>query len=465
MILVFLFPVLAGGMIVHLLWPDREGRAMLLKAFLGIGVGLGLWSLLYFLYMLFFAGLHWFIVIQFAIFIGLLGTTIWKERKRSRESQERWKLLRLTRMQGILVGFSCLVFLVSLSSTASYLLRRKQGDWDAWMMFNRAARFVYRDPANWLDSFSHQMDPIFHADYPLLLAMNVASGWDTLGSETPHVPMVLSALFAVACAGLMVGALASVKSVGQAALGLIVLWGIPLVVNEGSREMADLPLAFFILATGILIYLFVLYRKPGLIALAGLTAGLAAWTKNEGSLFVVATGLALLIAFFRERPFRILSWYAMGLALPLAVVLYFKLFLAPPSDVLSSGPTRSMAQALDISRHVQILQSFWGEFKGFGSWGITGLSYGIIPVLLIYYLLFRAGVVKEHRTAYGAGITMLVIQILGYYAIYLITPYDLTWHLYYSAERVILQIFPLILFLILSASRTPESAFDSNTAN
>ena len=47
------------------------------------------------------------------------------------------------------------------------------------------------------------MDPIFHADYPLLLAMNTASGWDTLGNETPHVPMTQSALFAIACAGLL----------------------------------------------------------------------------------------------------------------------------------------------------------------------------------------------------------------------------------------------------------------------
>ncbi len=465
MILLFLLPVLTGGMIVHLIWPDRDSRALMLKLFLGVGIGLGLWSLLYFLYLLFFAGQHWFVVVQLAIFIVLLALTIWNERKRGWPVPAQWKLLGPTRMQGILLGFSGLVFLVSLSSTASYLLRRKQGDWDAWMMFNRAARFVYLNQANWLDSFSRQMDPIFHADYPLLLAMNSASGWDTLGGETPHVPMVLSALFAVGCAGLMAGALASIKSVGQAAFGLIVLWGMPVVVNEGSREMADLPLAFFILATGVLIYLFVLHHKPGLLALAGLTAGLAAWTKNEGSLFVLVTGLALAIAFFREKPLRILIWYAIGLALPLAVVLYFKFFLAPPSDVLSSGPARSIAQVLDLSRHVQILQSFWGEIRGFGSWKIAWLPYGILPILLVYYLLFRSKVLKEHRTAYIAGITILVAQSLGYYVIYLITPYDLAWHLNYSADRIVLQIFPLILFMVLCASRTPESVFDSHTTN
>lgn len=464
MIVVFLLPVLIGGMLVHLLWPDRDVKAFLLKAALGLGIGLGLWSLLYFLYLLLFNHQHWFIFVQGTIFIGLLAITFWRERRRSSEVKQEWQRPRLTPLQVILLGLGVIVFLISLSSTASYLLRRKQGDWDAWMMFNRAARFVYRDPANWLDSFSPQMDPIFHADYPLLLAMDSASGWDMLGYETPHVPMVLSALFSVACAALIVASLASVKSVGQAALGLIIFWGTPIVVNEGAREMADMPLAFYILSTGVLIYLFVLHHKPALLILAGLTAGLGAWTKNEGSLFVIAAALALGIAFFRQKPFRVLSWYAMGLALPIAVVLYFKLFLAPPSDVLTSGPVRSISQVLDISRHTLILQSFWGEIKGFGIWGISEISIGIIPVLLIYYLLFRTGMVRDHRPAYIAGITMLVVQALGYYIIYLITPYDLTWHLYYSAERVILQIFPLMLFLILSACRRPESVFDSNTA-
>ena len=147
MIMVFLPPVLTGGMIVHLFWPDRAGWALFLKTFLGIGIGLGFWSLLYFLYMLLFAGQHWFSVIQWMIFLGLLTITIWNERKHGWGSLESWKLLRPTRMQAVLMGFSGIIFLVSLSSTASYLLRRKQGDWDAWMMFNRAARFVYRDPA------------------------------------------------------------------------------------------------------------------------------------------------------------------------------------------------------------------------------------------------------------------------------------------------------------------------------
>jgi hypothetical protein len=229
--------------------------------------------------------------------------------------------------------------------------------------------------------------------------------------------------------------------------------------------MADVPLAFFILATAVLIYLFMIHRKPGLIVLSGLTAGLAAWTKNEGSVFVMATAIALFAAYFREKPWRMLSLFAMGLVGPLAIVLYFKLFLAPPSDVLSNGLERSIHQVLDISRHAEIARFFWGQFLSFGDWGIPGLATAIVPALLIYYLVVHATIKKEARSAYFAGITMLVIQGLGYYGIYLITPYDLTWHLDYSVTRIFLQVFPMVSFLILCACRTPENIFESNPSS
>ncbi len=460
---IFLLPVLSGGMFVHLLWPERDIKILFFKFFLGIGVGLGLSSLLYFLYLFAFAGQHWFVFIQLAIFLIFLAFTIWKEKNlitlKPPSSAAGTPPKALSRTQIFLAGFAAAVFIVSLLGTASYLLRRQQGDWDAWMMFNRSARFIYRDQPHWLDSFSRQMDPIFHADYPLLLGLNVASGWDALGTESAYVQMLQSALFAMAALGILVSALASIKSLGQAALGLIFLWGTPTLVNEGAREMADLPLAFFILSTAILIYFYFVYEKPALIALAGLTAGLAAWTKNEGSLFVIAAGIGLMMASLREKPWRVLFWYVLGLAFPFAIVIFFKLFLAPPSDVLSNGAARSIQQILGIPRHLEILQYLGRELFYFGGW--TNL-FGIMPVLLVYFLLFRLPVDKELRPAYIAGITMLAVQLLGDYGVYLITPYDLTWHLSYSIERIVLQIFPVIAFLILCASQIPEVIFEEH---
>lgn len=459
----FLLPCASGFLLAHLLWPDRALRNILVKLFLGIGLGLGLSSILYFLYLLAFAGQGWFVVIQVGCLAVLVFLTIRQERTLGPIQTTHPDRPRLLSTPLIFAVAGLLVFAVSLLSTTSYLLRRRQGDWDAWMMYNRAARFVYRDQVHWLQSFSARMDPIFHADYPLLLALNIASSWETLGTDTSRVPMVQSGLFAISYLGLAAAALWSVKSLGQAALAVAVLWGTPILVNEGSREMADVPLAFFILAAGILIYLYFLHRKLGLLVLAGLCAGLAAWTKNEGTLFVVAAFAALAVSVAGSERFRAALSYGLGLLPPFAVVLYFKLFLAPPSDVLSSGPTRSLQQILDPARHVEIIKYFAGEFLNFGGWGVV--PFGILVVLVVYLLLFRRPLAPQLRPAYIAGLVMLVVQAVGYYGIFLITPYDLAWHLSYSTDRLILQVYPLITFLILSATATPEEVFGSGATS
>ena len=210
---VFILPVLTGVLLAHVLWPERTLQALLLKVCLGIGVGLGARSLLYFAYLLFFAGQNWFIVIELAAFLAVLVLTV------RREIQQGYQFLppgwrpRLAGSGRLLVCIAGIVFLISLVSTANYLLRRRQGDWDAWMMYNRAARFAYLDQSHWLGSFSPRMDPLFHADYPLLLAMNIAAGWQALGKDSAGVPMVQSGLFAIGCVGLIASSVGSVKSI------------------------------------------------------------------------------------------------------------------------------------------------------------------------------------------------------------------------------------------------------------
>jgi hypothetical protein len=195
------------------------------------------------------------------------------------------------------------------------------------------------------------------------------------------------------------------------------------------------------------------------LVLAGLTAGLAAWMKNEGSVFVIAAAVALAVAFLRQRPWRTLLWYGLGVAVPLAIVLYFKLFLAPASDVLSNGPARSIAQIMDLSRHLEILRYFWSQLLSFGGWSILALPIGVIIALLVYLLLARQPLTVEQRPMVTAALVLLAFQVLGYYAVYLITPYDLTWHLTYSVGRIFLQVFPLMAFVILIATKSPESIF------
>lgn len=456
-LLVFAPAVLNGILLVHMLWPERTLAGLSFKLFLGAGIGAGLQSLLYFGYLLILPAQNAFLYINLLFLAVLLVITVRRERLRDQEARLAPFPPSLAAPQRLWVLVGLMVFLVSLTTTGNYLLRRRQGDWDAWMMYNRAARFLHIDQAHWRDSFSPRMDPIFHADYPLLLAANIAAGWEMLGSESAGVPMLQSALFSIACVGLLASALASCKSIGQAALGLTLLWGLPVFVNEGARQMADIPMAFFLLATGVLLYLYANRGDLGLVALAGVTTGLAAWTKNEGAVLVVGTGAALLVLLSRQFSWRPIVWLTAGISGPLAALVFFRLRLAPSGDILSAAAGGSLRQISDPARHSMILGYLGSELTGFGSWGILGLGVGVLPVLAVYYGLFRARVAGQVRPAFAAGFIILGVQLLGYYAAYLISPYDLAWHLSYSSTRVILQIFPLLLFLVLCASKEAEA--------
>jgi hypothetical protein len=449
-IFVFLPPMLAGILIVHLLWPERGWKAGWVKVFLGIGLGLGQASLLDFIYMLLFSTENGFLFVQLALFAGLLIVVIVRERKNLRPSLPR---IQLSRWQIILLAGLLIVIILSALSAVNVWAREPHGAWDAWMMYNRAARFIYRDQPRWLGSFSHQMDPIFHADYPLQLGMDIAWAWQAVGQETQRVPIILSGLFMLACVGLLGASLNLTKSLGQASIAWILLLGSSLIGNEGASQRADLPLAYFFLSTVVLIYFYASSKKPELLILAGFMAGLAAWTKNEGSLFVLVILPALFIAFFRQNPWRVLGWYLLGLAFPLIIVLYFKEFLAPPSDVLGNGIARSIQQALDVSRHITILKSFGADILSFGGWGI-----GILPILLAYALIFKLAPSSELRLAYLAIGLILILQTIGYYGIYLITPYDLQWHIDFSLGRLVFQLYVPFLFLFFTIITDVEKA-------
>ncbi len=448
--LVFLPSVLSGILIVHLLWPERGWKVGWVKVFLGIGLGLGQASLLDFIYMLLFSNENGYLFVQLALFVCLLIAVIIHEGKNIKLRLPR---IQFSRLQIILLAGLLIVIILSALSAINVWAREPHGAWDAWMMYNRAARFIYRDQPGWLGSFSRQMDPIFHADYPLQLGMDIAWAWQAVGQETQRTPIVLSGLFMLSCAGLLGASLSLTRSLGQASIALILLLGSSLIGNEGAAQRADLPLAYFFLGTIVLIYLYATSKKPGLLILAGFMAGLAAWTKNEGSLFALVTLAALLIAFFRQNPWRVLGWYLLGLAFPLIIVFYFKEFLAPPSDVLSNGITRSIQQVLDLSRHITILKSFGADILSFGGWSI-----GILPILLVYALIFKLAPSLDLRPAYLAIGLILSLQTLGYYGIYLITPYDLQWHIDFSLGRLVFQLYVPFLFLFFTIVTDVEKA-------
>jgi len=453
-LLVFSLPILTGTLIVHLLWSGKNNPIeLLLKLFLGTGLGLGISSLLYFVYLIFFAGSPYFLYVELALFFTVLAAVYLKHKKTTYAPAPRFRVNFLQIAILLIAGF---ISITSFLGLVNYSRQRAHGDWDAWMIYNRAARFIYRGPKDWQDAFSKNMDLVFHADYPPLLALNIASRWDILNEETTYVPMFLGFLFSLASLGLCFGALASLKSLGQAGVGVILLSGVAFFLSEGGRQTADVPLAYYTLASVVFLFFYFHEKRPVLIVLAGFMAGLAAWTKNEGILFLCASAGVMFIAALWKRSFQDLLLYFAGLLLPLALLFYFKFRLAPPSEFLSGGGSKMFRDLMDTSRHQLIFGSFKNYFLHNSGW----YNVGIFLILGVYFLLFHSRI-KDNLNAVFISLAIFVCQLIGYYVSYLISPYDLEWHISYSLFRLFVQIYPATVFVVLAASQSPETIFSS----
>jgi hypothetical protein len=62
---------------------------------------------------------------------------------------------------------------------------------------------------------------------------------------------------------------------------------------------------------------------------------------------------------------------------------------------------------------------------------------------------------SEHLIVKFIGLALL-LQLFGYMFIYLLTPYDLAWHVNTSIERLLLHLFPTGLFLFFYATKSPD---------
>jgi hypothetical protein len=137
----------------------------------------------------------------------------------------------------------------------------------------------------------------------------------------------------------------------------------------------------------------------------------------------------------------------------LLLIVYFKMAVAGPGELFSNS--RMMLQkAIEPHRYWMIVRWFLKDFLRFGGWLV------IPGILLIIAYAIILGKPSEATLGSGAATSVwaLVLTGLGYFAVYVVTPYDLRWHLMWSLDRLFLQLWPSVLFLVFVTIRAPEAA-------
>lgn len=418
-----------GLLVTRTLWPRRGHWA--LRGALSLGLGCGFGSCLYFLAML--AGLPAMAVAVMELLAAVgLWLRPWSGTASPRKAEAGWTL----------PSAFALCMLLGVLGMIVLTLAIPHGTWDAWAIWNLRARFLVRAGADWRVAFSPLLAE-HHPDYPLLLPAMHAFGWKLSKSESILGPAAVALGFTLSAIGLLWSGLDLLRGRKIAYLAALVLAATPFFWKHGAAQYADVPLAFYLLGSLVLLALARQESHPGLAMLAGLCAGFAAWTKNEGIALAALLAVAVAIAQRISLP-RFLLGLLPG-ALCLAI---FKLTLAPPSYLMAAAAQPLSARLADLTRYAYLASGLVVELLRFGE---TPLN----PILLLIACVFLLG-----RDAKRPPLAVAAIALAGglaaYLAVLLASPLDFQWQVSTALPRLLLQLWPSAILLCFLALREPE---------
>ena len=443
-LLLFLPAILIGWSAVRILRAvPREAlwTGALIEISLGAGVGIGVVSIAYF-------GLLWANVAGRAVLlsaeVAMAAGGVWLAIRRRAVKSEAAPVARSPWIW-LLRAAAILTLLFFAFDASKSMDANPHGGWDAFTIWNLKAKFLAGGSGSWRNAMAPVAGGALfganHPGYPLLLPAAVASAWTMQGATASATPAALSALFAFATAAMLCAAIAWLRGEAAGLIALLLLLGTEGFVSQAGLQNADVPISFYLLAVLMLLVFASDQGWPrGTMALAGLCCAFAAWTKNEGLPFAI---LAVAVVAWRGGR-KATRWMAVG-ALPVAALIAgFKFLLVPDREAMFPRTMgEALSKAADWSRWMQIAESFIQSLWQMGSpW--------VHPVLLVAILAVTLGLEPRSRVRQRIWLAVPIAGLLpADFAAYLVTTADLGWQLSTSNVRLLVQVWPSLLFLTL----------------
>jgi hypothetical protein len=429
--------VLLGCLLIHRLTDLRSIEPVWARLLLSVGAGaaggVGLTSCLFFL-------CGPLLGIPSAAIALELTALAWMGYEFFRRRAPRNKSAAIVRSPLLLPLAAALLLAVGIATAAMVTAwdANPHGNWDAWSIWNLRARFLESGVGLATRTWSQALGANTHVEYPLLLSSFVARCWSFARSSATAVPAATSYVFFLALIALVTGGMAALRGETLGVLAGLTLTASPTLLREVPAQYADVPLACYLAGA---IVLALLDRG----VLAGIFAGFAAWTKDEGLLFLVLFLAA--IAIFRPRALRA---SISGALLPAALVGCFKaLLVRGNSSLLSTSLPGALHRIFDAARYGTVLAAFGREFLNMG----VGWYHPILPLLALAIALGFDG--KRRKDVLFCS-AILAGLLLGDFGVYLITVNDLNWQLQTSLNRILLQIWPTLFLAAFVGLRTPD---------
>ena len=452
-------PFLIGASILVILFPRYRLRGvwLVLTLSLGIGLGLGITSSMIFLWLALIGSPDSY---YFAAELGLaviLAIFAFCRIHYSAYSTQKDSVFNGESIPVTIVWLRNIFLVLMLISLGSFLLKTffqdPHGIWDAVDTWNYRARWLFRGGPHWSYAFSLRAKD--GLDYPLLITASVFRMWQILGKDPIAIPILIAGIFTFGSYLILFSSLALLRGRNQGYLAAICLFVSTQFINIGTYQYADVPLAFFILSTVMLFSLKDRYPEISfpLVFLAGLTVSCAAWTKNEGQLFLV---LVIFVYFLGQlgkkqwsKTLKELFGFTLGLAPVLGTLFYFKLNFALENAHINDSTFKQLGTYLaDIDRYILVGSIWINKFLTFND--------GIVWLMVGYFFfsgLDRPDLIKKRLLPPAI---LLLLLMCGYFFVYIAYPGNPRDLLSASLRRIIIQLWPTWVFLFFYCVQGPE---------
>jgi hypothetical protein len=429
--------VLLGWLLALAFFPLAPASSRLARLLLGGGagaiLGVGLASCIFFLVGVLLGSSVAAMVVELVLLSGA-GYLALRRRGTPQPSKlPSWSVLVWIAALGLILAAG-----IATAGIAAGFAANPHGEWDAWGIWNLRAKFLASGPELAPRAWSPLLSSVTQTKYPLLTSEFVARCWALGHSISPDVPAALSYLFFLSLLAIITGGVAALRGPPLGLLAGLVLATTPTLLHQVPVQFADVPLACYFAGAVVL----ALLECP---VPAGILAGFSVWTKDEGWLFLLLF-LGATAIFQRRAVFR-----TMAGALPVVLVAaFFKLWMARGGTSLLAASIPGIGHRLaDGSRYATVLSAFAHGAVTMG----PGWYHPILPIAVLGLALGLDRSGRRHA-AYTAAIAGLLL--FGYFWVYIITGNDLRWQLDTSLNRLLVQVWPILVVGAFLSFRVPQ---------
>ena len=289
------------------------------------------------------------------------------------------------------------------------------------------------------------------AQYPLNIPIMIASLQVIFDETLPASKMIFSGFYTTLMLVIYSTLVRSDLRRSTAGLATLLLATVPFVFRHSTIGYANMALSYYVVSAVILLAGSLkspeLGESDGTLLLSGLFFAGAAWTRPEGlliSLFV--SGLILIVAFLK-RDIHLSLRHTILLLMPIGVYTVFWLFLKGViytqqfgSDLVTPALVQLSHGNLHIAETLFIMHSIFSQLMIIKFWGVVGIGIIIVLILSLVPLLWR----KSLWAVFVSGLAYM-LAILGFYFLASFdTVHDISWWVNTGLMRMMLPAFILL---------------------